>query len=162
MSISSDPALIVNQLPISIELPSDPREMREILTLWMKRVANAVNYKEGSLYNLIELYSFKQYYNIANVNTFRNVYRSVFDMTTQNATLPNTPIAPSATVSFAHNITGLMFGTMIYAGCTTTQPRYFSVMGETSVWLDPININFTNTSTFPITACTVVAEYLKN
>src|SRR5271166_2288656 len=100
MTYTPDTALQVNQLPISQELPRDEERMRETLTLWMKLVATAVNTKEGGLYDLQELFSFKQFFTAGNPNVFRNNYRDTFDITGMNGG----PIAGGATVSFAHHI----------------------------------------------------------
>ena len=161
MTFSSDPALQVNQLPISIEFPKEQERFYEILTLWAKRVTNSVNSKEGGLFSLEELFDFKQFFTPSNPNVFRNDYRKTFDVTGLNG--GNIP--GGATVSFPHNITGMLQGTLIYATCTTatgvtftvTYP-YFTVDIATGG-----NINFTNP--LPGTALSTVigvAEYLKN
>lgn len=158
MSFSSDPSLQVNQLPISIEFPKEQERFYEILTLWAKRVTNSVNSKEGGLFSLEELFNFKQFFIPNNPNNFRNDYRKTFDITGLNGG----PIAGGATVSFPHNITGLNQSTMVYAGCSSATPTYFSVMYP-YIYLDGVNINFTNP--LPATALNTVigvAEYLKN
>jgi hypothetical protein len=158
MSFSADQALQVNQLPLTIDIPRDPEEMRQALLLYLKQMANSLNTKEGALYTLQELYDFKQYYTLNNPNVFRNNYRSVFDLTQLNGG----NIGGGATVAFPHNINGLLYGTMIYAGCTSATPTYFSVMAPTLVWLDAVNINFTNPlGGTALTSCIAVAEYLK-
>lgn len=158
MTFSSDPALQVNQLPISIEFPKEQERFYEILTLWAKRVTNAVNSKEGGLYTLEELFDFKQFFTAGNPNVFRNNYRKTFDLTGLNG--GNIP--GGATVSFPHNITGLTQVTMVYAGCTSVTPIYFSVMYP-NVYLDAVNINFTNPlPAIALSTVIAVAEYLKN
>ena len=159
MSFSTNPALQVNQLPISIDLPRDPERYDEYLTLLLKRISNAVNNKEGSLYTLQELYSFKQYFTEGNPNVFRNAYRYVYDLVALNGGL----ILAGASVSFPNNISGIMFGTLVYAGCTSQDGKYFSVMGPTSIYLDNENIYFTNPlAATALTSVIAVAEYLKN
>ena len=159
MSSSSDPALEVNQLPISIEFPKEPEGFRETLSLWQKRVSNAVNTKEGGLYDIEERFSFKQYFTPAQPFTYRNVYRKCFDLVNLNGG----PIAPAATVSFPHNIVGLFQAGDIKADCTSATPIYFSVMGPTVIWLDMVNINFTNPlGAVALTKVIAIAEYLKN
>lgn len=158
MSFSGDIALQVNQLPLTIDIPKDPDEMRQSLLLYLKQMANSLNTKEGALYTLQELYDFKQYYTINNPNVFRNNYRSVFDLVQINGG----NISGGATVAFPHNIKGLLYGTMVYAGCTSVTPTYFSVMGATAVWLDATNINFTNPlSGTALSSVIAVCEYLK-
>lgn len=158
MSVSSDQPLLVNQLPISFEIPKDPDRFHDIMSLWIKRVANAVNSKEGGLYSLNELFNSNQYYNINDVNTFRNVYRKTFDLVNLNGG----NIGAGSTVAFPHGITGLFQAAIIYAGCTSVTPTYFSVMGQPTVYLDNVNVNFTNPLGVALTAVMVVAEYLKN
>ena len=156
-SISNQPSQ-VNQLPIAVDVPKDPAQLQEFLTLWLKRTNDAVNSKEGALYSLQEFINFNQYFTQKNPNQFRSVYRKVFDLVNLNG--GNIP--GNGAVSFPHGITGLFQSTLIYAGCTTTQPHYFSTMGNVNVYLDATNVNFTNPSAAPLTACMVVAEYLKN
>ena len=163
MSFTSDPGLQANQLPISVDVPKDWDKFQEFIELWIKRNTNAVNTKEGGLYSLSEIFSFKQYFTINNPNVFRNVYRKTFDMVSLNGG----NIAIGATVSSAHNITGLKYQTMAYAGCTQLDGSGnlllgFSVMGNNDVWLDPMNVNFKNNSGVILGSVLAVAEYLKN
>lgn len=163
MSFSSDKPLQANQLPISIEFP-EPTEKNftEVLSLTYKRIADNVSKKEGSLYYLQEQANFKQYFGQVPGTTtnspqnFRNGYRSVYDLVALNSG----NIGPGL-ITQPHGITGLAFGTLIYAGCTSTTPQYFSVMYP-YLWLDAVNINFNNTTGQILTGCIVVAEYLKN
>jgi len=153
-------ALISNQLPISQEFPSEPDQFLETLTLWEKRVSSAVNSKEDGLHTVQESLSFKQYFTVQMPGVFRNVYRKCFDMVFLNG---GVPIAGGATVSFPHDIIGLMFAGDIKADCTSATPTYFSVMGQPTVYLDATNVNFTNPlSSVALTDVIVIAEYLKN
>jgi len=156
-SISNQPSQ-VNQLPIAVDVPLDPKHLQEFLTLWLKRTNDAVNSKEGALYSLQEFINFNQYFTQGNPNQFRSVYRKVFDMVNLNGA----PIPGNGTVAFLHGVTGLSQATLIYAGCTNTNAQYFSVMGILNVFLNATHVNFVNPSPFPLTACMVVAEYLKN
>ena len=47
MTFSSDPALNTNQLPISLDVNPEDSEFQNILLLYLRRVANAVNTKES-------------------------------------------------------------------------------------------------------------------
>ena len=58
-SNTSDSALKVNQLPITVDIPKDPERFYEYLSLHIKRVSNVVNTKTGGLYNLEEQYNSK-------------------------------------------------------------------------------------------------------
>lgn len=158
MTVPNDVALQANQLPISIEFPKETENFYETLSLWQKRVSNAVNSKEGGLHNLVENFSFKQYYTTGNPDVFRNVYRFCFDLVALNGG----PIGGGITVSFPHGIIGLLYAGDIKANCTSAIPTYFSVMGPTSIRLDAVNIVFTNPLGTPLTAVTAIAEYLKN
>lgn len=157
MSFSSDGALLINQLPLSQEFPEDDARFLETLTLWAKQVASAVNSKEGGLFSLQELFNSHQYFTQGNPNVFRNVYRKTFDLVDLNGG----NIGAGATVAFPHNITGLLAATIVYAGCTSVTLTYFSVMGQPSVYLDAVNVNFTNPLGVALNSVLVVAEYLK-
>lgn len=157
MAFTNDPALIVNQLPVSIEIPQN-QELREIISLLYKRIAAATNSKTGSLYSLNEKGNFEQYQTTAGRPEYlRNVYRKVFDMVALNG--GNIP--GGATVSFPHGIVGLKFSSLIYASCVSATPQYFTVVYP-NVYLDNTNVYFVNPlPSTVITSCTVVAEYLK-
>lgn len=157
MSSSSDPALTTNQLPISVEMPSEFEKFREIISLLYKRIANSSNSKTGGLYSLQESYNSNQYYDITNTQTFRSAYRKVFDLVALNGG----NIAGGATVSFPHGITGLKYSALIYASCTSVTPEFFTVVYPNAK-MDAINLVFTNP--LPATALSsviLVAEVLK-
>lgn len=168
MSSPNDPALFINQLPVSVEIPSDPKQMQEIISLLYKRIADAVNKKEGSLYTLIELGNFQRYFVTADPQTLRNGYRKCFDMVSLNLG----PIAPGATVSVPHGITGLFQATRIYGAAKNSDatPRFMplpfaSATGTRNIeiYLTATNVVLVNGSTqTTLTQATIVAEYLKN
>jgi len=158
MAFSSDKAIIVNQLPLSIDFPEDFNKFLEVHTDIYKRTVNALNSKEGGLYTLEEQYSFKQFFNSSNTQQFRNVYRTTFDLIALNG--GNIPAGATIT-PVPHNISGIMSSGGVIAYCTSSKPEYFSTVYP-NIYLDQTNINFTNPSTFPLTVVYVVAEYLKN
>ncbi len=176
MSFNSDVGLQANQLPISIEFPREEESFYETLSLWQKRVSNAVNTKIGSLYTLQEGFSFKQYFTVGDPNIFRNVYRFTYDMVALNGG----PIAPGATASFPHNIplpvtTSLFNGVDIYGSATNSDvapngpkrmPLPYSSQTTTKnieIYLDNVNVVLINGATqTALTYATIVAEYLKN
>jgi len=169
MSFNSDPALLVNQLPISIEFPKDDGKLLETLTLIYKRIAQSVNTKEGGLFSLQELFSSQQYFTLGNPQQFRNVYRKVFDMVSLNGG----PIAAGATVTAAHSITGIVAPTHIYGGATNSDaPVKFIPLPYVSatVVTDQVQIYMTSTNVVLVNGATqtdltqayVVCEYLKN
>ena len=168
MSFSSDPALLVNQLPLSVEFPRDQEKFLEILTLLYKRIANSVNTKEGGLFSLQELFNFQQYFTLTNPNGFRNVYRKVFDMVDLNGG----SIAAGATATFAHNINNLLSPTHIYGAATNSDGRpkfiplpYVSatlVTDQVQIHLDATNVTLINGATqTALTQAYIVAEYVK-
>lgn len=176
MSFTSDPGTLANQLPISIEFPREEDSFHETLSLWQKRVSNAVNTKVGSLFTLFEVYSFKQYFTPGDSSTLRNVYRFTYDMVALNGG----PIAPGATVSFPHNIvlpftTSLFNGVDIYGSATNSDvapngpkrmPLPYSSQTVTlniEIYLDDVNVTLINGATqTALTYATIVAEYLKD
>lgn len=158
MSFSSDNPLLSNQLEISIDFPPvEDKDFLNMLSLTYKRVADSMNTKEGALYLLQELATFKQYFTQGNPQINRNVYRKTFDLVNLNGG----NIAGGATVNFPHGITGLSSAALIYAGCTSVDPKYFSVMYP-NIYLDATNIWFVNPLGTVVTQCYAVCEYLKN
>lgn len=160
MTFSSDNALQINQLPLSVDFPKEQDKFLEVLTSLYKRIANSVNNKEGGLYNLQELYNSQLFFTPNNTQSFRNVYRTVFDLVGLNG--ENIP--GSATVTFPYNIVGAKYSANIYVSCTTTTGILFTVMGYPAAYLDTMKmtINFTNPSSSALVACYFIAEYLKN
>lgn len=177
MSSTSDQSLQINQLPVSLEIPSDPKQFQEIISLMVKRIIDAVNKKEGSLYYLQELGNFQQYWGIDSLGnpvpyTFRNVYRKSVNF----GALPN-----STTKSVPHGIVGIQASsglstfsfTRIYAtssnqinGSELFIPIPWASASGTDnieITVDNTNVNITTTtnkSKFTVTY--VVLEYMKN
>lgn len=158
-SSTSDIALRVNQLPVTIEIPKDQKEFYDFLYLHFKRISNSVNTRTGGLYSLNEQYNSNQYYTPNNPNIFRNVYRKTLDLVQLNAG----NIGAGATVVFPHGITGLVNSALIYASCTSIDvpPKFFTVVYP-NVFLDIVNVHFTNPLATVLSQCVVIAEYLKN
>lgn len=163
---SSDQPLVANQLPISVDFPRDKEEFIDTITLLYKRIASSVNTKEGALYLPQELATFQQYFTVDNPQKLRAVYRKTFDMVDLNGG----PIPTGATVSFPHNITGIMACTRIYGSATNTSsdflPLPFASENTTliiEIKLTPTNVILINGSAMPpLTHATIVAEYVKN
>jgi len=97
MSYSSDPAGLQNQLPLSIDISEDPKDMRNEVNDLYQSIASSVNNKIGGLYVPQEKINSEQYFDRDNVQKFRNVYR----MTVDFGALPN-----SATNTVSHTIKG--------------------------------------------------------
>ena len=168
MSFNNDMPLLVNQLPISVDFPTEQQKFLETLTLLYKRIANCVNTKEGGLFSLQELFDSQQYFIQGNPNNFRNVYRKVFDMVNLNGG----PIGAGATATFAHNITGIVAPTHIYGGATNSDVpvkfiplNYVSatvVTDQVQIYLTPTNVVLVNGATqTALTQAYIVAEYVK-
>lgn len=174
MSITSDPAIQINQLPSSLEMPKDLDEFREICSLLFMRIIDAVNKKEGSLYYLQEIGNFQSYFTANQPFVYRNVYRMVVNF----GALPN-----ATTKSVAHGIVGIdpttgpstFSFTLIDA--TSTNPTngaeqfipipYIDTSGavgsNVAIYVDQTNVNITTTADLrAFTTTYVVLEYLKN
>lgn len=158
MSFSSDNALIINQLPISIDFPEDQKKFLEVLTELYKRIANCVNTKEGGLFTVQETFNSQQFFTVENPQQFKNVYRKCFDLVYLNG---GVDIAPGQTVAFPHDIGGLLKATLIYASCTSVTPTFFTVVYPDAT-LDAVNLNFTNPlAGTALSDVVFVAEYTK-
>lgn len=157
MSFNSDIPLQTNQLPISVEFPKEQESFLEVLTLLYKRIADAVNRKEGSLYLLQELANFQQFFVSNNPQRIRNGYRRVF-------------ILDPANLTFNHNITGIVQFTNYWAiANTATDFRKIpytdttNVTNQISMRVTTTQVIITNGATAPaITGGIIVLEYLKD
>jgi hypothetical protein len=158
MSFSSDVPLQSNQLPISIQYPepNDPNFV-DVLSLDRKRISDAVNTKVGGVYQQQELASFKQVFTSNDPLKLRNVYRMTFDLVSLNGGV----IAPGAMAPVPHGLTNLVSTLQMFVGCTSDVPEYFEVVYP-NIYLDSVNINFTNPSAGNLTSSILVAEYTKN
>lgn len=163
---SSDQPLIANALPISVEFPRDQESFINIIDLLYKRIANSVNSKESALYLLQELATFKLYFTSNDPMVFRNVYRKTFDMVNLNGG----NIAAGATVSFPHNITGIVACTFIFGTATTSDapvryvplPYVSQVAAENiQIYLTPTNVILINGNSI-LTQAYITAEFVKN
>lgn len=158
MSFSSDNPQITNQLPVTINLPQmDKKELfQERLDKLLKDISNTTNTKTGGLYTLNEFGSSEQYYTQGNPQKFRNVYRKTLDFVNLNGG----NIGASASVSFVHGISSVAESAGIYAHCTTTDGRLFTVVYP-DVYIDATTAFFTNPDAVALTQCDVVINVLK-
>jgi hypothetical protein len=171
MSSISDPALLINQLPISIEFPvGDDKRFVETLTLVYKRIANTVNSKEGGLYSAQEYFS-NQQYSISDPSTFKNVYRKCFDMTLVAGV--STPIAAGTTRTIAHGISDVAQLVHMYGGAKNSDatPKFIPlpyvsatvVTQQVQIYITSTDVILVNGATqTALTSATVVVEVLKN
>lgn len=155
---SSDNAAIVNPVQEDISLPdlTDGELFVERLEYLLNKMASSINTKEGGLYTLNELGSFQKYYNQNNPQEFRNVYRKVIDLIELN----NGDIEVGQSVSFPHEISGVSESAFIYANCTTLDKKRFSLADET-VYVDNVNVYFTNPSGERLSQCDIVINVTK-
>ncbi len=172
MAFSSDIPLQSNQLPISIEFPPIKKEFDNILSLTYKRIADAVNKKEGGLFQLQENANFNQYFKYTSgtnpdPNNFRNGYRTTYDLVALNGG----PIPVGVTnivLSGAYLINGILIPTRAYGGATIAGPIYVFINDpQLGVRFNNTNpaaqvIIVTNTTGSPLTQAYWVIEYLKN
>ncbi len=159
MGFSSEGSSLANQVITTANLPSldDKLLFENRLENILRKIANVVNTKEGGLYNLSETFCFKQIFTTNDPQRFRNVYRKSFDLVDLNGG----NIAGAATVAFAHNITDIQDAIMIYVSCVTTDPEYFTAV-YSDVFLDAVNINFTNPHASAVSSAIAVAEFTKD
>lgn len=87
MTFSSDPALNTNQLPISLDVNPDEDNYQQILVLYLRRIANAVNTKESGLFLLQENANFQQWFGTTPQEN-RNAYRLTVDLVALNGGNP--------------------------------------------------------------------------
>lgn len=96
MTISSNPSLNTNQLPISFDIGPEERDFQDHLLLYIRRIANAVNTKENGFYLIQETANFEQWFmyhtgtTTANPQRTRSAFRLTFDLVALNGgPIPN-------------------------------------------------------------------------
>lgn len=158
MSFSSDKAAITNQLPATINLPDiDDKDLFvEALEDILKGITDTVNQKDGGLYTLNETASSQQYYNSKDPQSFRNVYRKVFDFILLNGG----NIGAGATVSFPHEMSSVSGSAMIYANCTAGDDTMFTLVYP-DIYIDDTTIYFINPVALELTQCDIIINVLK-
>lgn len=124
--------------------------------------ANAVNVREISLYDTVELINGQQFFTAGNAQRKRFGYRKVFSIGAINA---------GVTLTTAHGISGITLFTQIFGTVITNVPDYrpipftsaTAVTAQIEIRADTTNIYIVNGATAPpITSGIVVLEYLKN
>lgn len=165
MAFSSDRPLQSNQVSISLEVPKpDDPAFVETMSLYLKRMADSMNTKEGALYTLKEVATFQQYFTAGDPLKTRNVYRKVVNF----GALPNT-----AAATVAHDIAfnadfslTRMYGAATDPAAFQYLPLpYASPTAANCIELsaDATNVIITTGSDrTAFTRCTVVLEYTKN
>jgi len=167
MTFSSDPSLNTNQLPISLDVNPKDKDFENILLLYLRRVAQAVNTKESGLFLLQENANFEQWYQIGNPQQNRNAYRITADLVMLNGgMIPNgtTNIVLSSSTQ-PNNINGYLYPVQGFGGAIdTTGLSYF--LNDPYIYVRYNNSTDTiiiqNNSGNALTWCVWVQEYLKN
>ena len=167
MTASSNPSLNTNQLPISLDVNPDDKEFENILLLYLRRVANAVNTKESGLRLLQETANFQQWYQIGNPQQNRNGYLLTTDLVYLNG--GNIPTGTTNIVLSSStqppNITGYLYPIPSFGGANDTMGlSYF--LNDPSIYVRYMNSTNTiiiqNNSGNALTWCCWVMQYLKN
>lgn len=167
MSSSSDNSLLTNQLPISLDVNPEDKDFQSLLLLYLRRVANAVNTKESSLYLLQETANFEQWYQISNPGQNRNAYRITVDLVMlRGGNIPtgSTNIVLTASTQ-PQNINGYLYPVQGFGGAIDTSGlSYF--LNDPNIYVRYNNSTNTiviqNNSGNALTWCVWVFEYLKN
>jgi hypothetical protein len=158
MVFSSDNTSLQNQLPLSVELSDDPQELRYDINDLYQTIASAVNNKIGGLYVPQEKINSQQYFNSANVQQYKSVYRMVVDF----GALPN-----AGTKSVAHNIPGWTSSfrlTCAYGASTDPSALEAVPIPNEGIFLkinDTYAIVTTSSNFSAFTDTTIVIEYTK-
>ncbi len=167
MTISSNASLNTNQLPVSLDVNPDDKEFGNILLLYLRRVANAVNTKENGLFLLQETANFEQWYQNGNPQQNRNGYRTTIDLVALNGT--SIPIGTTNLVLSSStqptNINGYLYPVQGFGGAVDT-PGISYFLNDPLIYVRYNNstntIVIVNNSGSALTWCVYVLEYLKN
>lgn len=158
MSFSSDRPGLQNQLPLSVDLSEDSKEMRFDINDLYQSIASAVNNKIGGLYVPEEKINSEQYFDADNPQKLKQVYRMTIDF----GALPNT-----GSKSVSHNIPGWNSAyrlTSAWGGATDPINLEALPIPNDGIFLknNSTTVTVTTTSDFSaFTASTIVLEYTK-
>lgn len=167
MTFSSDNSLNTNQLPISLDVNPEDKDFQNILLLYLRRVANAVNTKESGLFLLQENANFEQWFQNGNPQQNRNAYRITADLVALNG--GNIPTGSTSLVLTNSTqpkiITGYLYPVQGFGGAKDTAGlSYF--LNDPSIYVrynsSTNTIIIQNNSGNALTWCVWVQEYLKN
>lgn len=167
MTFSSNIPLDTNQLPISLNVNPDDKDFGNILLLYLRRIANAVNTKESGLFLLQENASFEQWFQVANPQQNRNGYRITVDLVALNG--GNIPAGATNIVLTAVTqpkaINGYLYPVQGFGGALDTGGlSYF--LNDPDIYIrynsSTNTIIIQNNSGNALTWCVWVMEYLKN
>ncbi len=167
MTFSSDASLNTNQLPVSLDVNPNDKGFDNILMLYLRRVANAVNTKESGLYLLQETANFEQWYQIGKPQQNRNAYRITVDLVFLNGgNIPtgSTPLVLSSSTQ-PKIINGYLYPVQGFGGAVDTGGlSYF--LNDPDLYVryqsSTNTIIIQNNTGNALTWCVWVMEYLKN
>ncbi len=172
MAFSSDIPLQTNQLPLSVDFPDEPKQLKETLSTNYKRTVDAVNTKIGGMFLLREQASYAQFFpvtvssNSSNSLETRSGYRMTYDLVDLNGG----PIPVGVTVIAVPTeqlINGITDPTHIYGACTLSGPKYRGLPSmEIDVEFDNTvpaaqTIEITNNSGSALDQAYLTFEYVK-
>lgn len=149
-------------LPTTIQYPKDQKELLERLNKAYEDMATRLNAKQIGIFDFVEFLTGEQWPIIGNPQQKRQTFRIIFQIGS---------IAPGATSTTAHGLTGITAFTHIYGTAITNVVDYRPipytnvslVSNQISVLCDALNLNVTNGATAPaITSALIILEYLKN
>lgn len=167
MTSSSNQSLNTNQLPISLDVNPNEGEFQNILLLYLRRVANAVNTKESGLFLLQETANFEQWYQLGNPQQNRSGYRLTMDLVALNAgnipTGATNIVLTTSTQPMA--VSGYLYPTEGFGGAVdTTGLSYF--LNDPSIYVrykgSTNTVTIQNNSGNALTWCVWSQSYLKN
>ena len=148
-------------LPINQTFSEDDDQFLIQITNRDRDIARYLNIRQIGIYDLNENPTGQQFPGTT-PQSKKQTFRKIFQIG---------PIAPGATSTTAHGITGFTAFTQIYGTAITTVVDYRPIpytnvsllSNQISVLCDSINLNVTNGATAPpITSAMIVLEYLKN
>lgn len=167
MSLTSDNSLSTNQLPISLDVNPEDNDFENILVLYLRRVANAVNTKASGLFLLQENANFQQWYRLGNPQQNRSAYRLTIDLVSLNG--GNIPTGTTNLVLTSSTqpplINGYLYPVQGFGGAkSTTGISYF--LNDFDVYVrynhSTNTISIQNNTVNALSWCVFVLEYLKN
>jgi len=146
----------------SLYFPDDFEEFRVIFLQDRQRMANALNVREISIYDLTENLTGEQWSIAGNPQQKRQTYRIIVFIGA---------IAAGATLTTAHGLTGVVSYTDIYGTVVTDAPdnrpipfaSTVNINQQISILVDATNIIITVGAGSPnVVSGNVILEYLKN
>lgn len=148
-------------LQTSVFFPDEFDEFRVKFLALYRDIASNVNVRQIGVFDLEEFLTGERWFSSGNPQVKRQTFRQVFEIG---------PIAPGATSTTAHGLTGVTAYTHIYGTAVTAadfRPIPYAsatvVTNQIELNVDGTNINIINGATAPaITSAIIVLEYLKN